>query len=277
MALLNIYSFHEYREFLKAYLNWQKEHNPVFSHRWFTQKAGYRSTGLYLDILNGKSNLTVNMASKFAKAMKLSEREHEYLVLMILYNSCKNKTAKEQYLGEMKRFVPTKYTQLKEHQKRYYENWYYSAIREALCIVDIADDSSSLARFLKPNITVPEVEEALETLRELDLIEQNDNGYWKVRNACLSAGAEIGPQSIRTYHHNMISLAQQSITRFPPEKRYVTSQSLAISQKKYLELLTKIKSIYMELFDSVEEDSNEQYVYQFNIQFFPLTEEFPNS
>ncbi|MGL1900662.1 MAG: TIGR02147 family protein [Fibrobacterales bacterium] len=272
MTQLNIYSFYDYREFLKTYLHWQNENNPLFSHRWFTQKAGYRSTGLYLDIVQSKSNLTVNMASKFAKAMKLSEREHEYLVLLILYDTCKNDAAKEQYLEEIKRFVPTKYTQLKDHHRRYYENWYYSAIREALCILDIGDNSADLARYLKPNITGAQVDEALETLKELDLIEQDDDGFWKARNNCLSAGAEIGTESIRTYHHNMITLARESITRFTPDKRYVTSQSLAISQNKYTELLTKIKAIYMELFDSVGEDTDEQFVYQFNIQFFPLTE-----
>ncbi|MGL1934123.1 MAG: TIGR02147 family protein [Fibrobacterales bacterium] len=272
MTHTNIYSFHDYREFLKAYLDCQKATNPLFSHRWFTQKAGYRSTGLFLDIVQNKSNLTVNMASKFAKAMKLSEREHEYLVLLILYDSCKNDTAKEQYLEEITRFVPTKYTQLKEHHRRYYENWYYSAIREALCILDIDENSKELARFLKPNITDAQVDEALETLRELDLIEQNDDGFWKARNNCLSAGAEIGTESIRTYHHNMITLARESITRFTPDKRYVTSQSLAISKNKYTELLNKIKTIYMELFDSVGDDTDEQFVYQFNIQFFPLTE-----
>ncbi|MGL1900778.1 MAG: TIGR02147 family protein [Fibrobacterales bacterium] len=271
---LNIYEYTEYRKYLNDYYDIQKENNPVFSHRYFMQKAGYNSLGLFAGILKGTSNLSQKMVPKFAKAIKLTKHEQEYLSLMVHVDNAKTEKMRTERLERLIAFIPVKkHKTLQQYQKLYYKHWYNVAIRESLCILDVDDSNlNEIAQFLNPAIKLSEVTQALDTLYQLGLIEKNELGFWKASDPLIRSGSEVGPAVIQNYQVNMMRMGERSITSIPREDRSISSLTFGISKDRYELFLEKLNKLKEEMFDKIETDSDEEYVYQFNMQFFPLTQ-----
>jgi uncharacterized protein (TIGR02147 family) len=56
--MANIFTFTDYRAFLRRHYEEQKGKDPKYSHRYFSAKAGISSSGFFADVLSGKRNLT---------------------------------------------------------------------------------------------------------------------------------------------------------------------------------------------------------------------------
>ncbi len=269
---LVIYDYSDYREFLRDYYTVQKENNPVFSHRYFMQKAGYNSLGLYAGIMRGSSNLSQKMIPKFSKAMKLNALEQEYLSLMVHYASAKTDKIKKERYDRLIAFIPVKkHIALKQYQKRYYKHWYNVAIREALCMFDLNENYEEMAQFLNPPIRPEDVLDALNTLSQLSLIQKNDAGFWKASDPLIRSGSEVGSQVIQHYQASMIRMSEQAIYNIPKEERSISSLTFGISKERYDVFIEKIQKLHSEMIEDLDVDSDEDSVYQLNIQLFPLT------
>ena len=57
----SIFSYIDYRKFLKDYYNSEKESKLYFSYRFFSQKAGIKSPVFLKEVYDGKKNLSRNM------------------------------------------------------------------------------------------------------------------------------------------------------------------------------------------------------------------------
>jgi uncharacterized protein (TIGR02147 family) len=75
---VSIYDYTDYRTFLRDYYEEQKAQNPSFSYRYFAKRAGFNSSGLYKDIVDGRTGITRSLILRFATAMKLSSKQQEY-------------------------------------------------------------------------------------------------------------------------------------------------------------------------------------------------------
>ena len=75
---MNVYAYYNYRKYLQDYYEYRKSVQRYFSYRSFAKKAGYSSSGLYLDLIRGRKSLTQQMIPKFIEALGLNEREGRY-------------------------------------------------------------------------------------------------------------------------------------------------------------------------------------------------------
>jgi len=71
---VEIFSYTDYRIFLKEYYTLKKAQNYHFSYRSFGQKTGVAHSVLR-DVITGRRNLTLTVMQRYAIAMKLTERE----------------------------------------------------------------------------------------------------------------------------------------------------------------------------------------------------------
>ena len=54
---MNVYAYYNYRKYLQDYYDYRKSVQRYFSYRSFAKKAGYSSSGFYLDLVRGASRL----------------------------------------------------------------------------------------------------------------------------------------------------------------------------------------------------------------------------
>jgi len=88
----SVFAFQNFREYLYQFYMWKKSMNSSFSYRVFANKLGKKSEGFIRHIINGKRNLTLIMASKFARYCELSPEETRYFISLTKRDKISYKT-----------------------------------------------------------------------------------------------------------------------------------------------------------------------------------------
>ena len=268
---VSVFDYFDYRVYLDEYYIARKAVDSKFSYRYFAMKAGYNSSGLYSSIVQGKVNLTENTIPKFVKALNLAETEVLYFELMIQFTHAQTAKAKQNVFEEMLPFLPPKSRHLAEDHKEYYSRWYITAVHQILDVYDFSEDFEDLALFLIPNISVDQAKSAIAVLQSLGLINKNEDSYWKSKDQSILGGADVGKAFIHEFQREMIDLGKESLNRFSKERRNISTITLSLSREGRDRILEKANSFQKDLVEIARSDSNENQIFQLNLQFFPLS------
>ena len=83
MAGPDLYTYLDYRRYLRDWFQARKRANPRFSHRAFVRKAKQRSPSALSDVIEGRRNLTPANAEAFADAMALDGEDRDFFGLLV--------------------------------------------------------------------------------------------------------------------------------------------------------------------------------------------------
>lgn len=267
----DLYSYIDYRKFLKDYYEEQKARDPKFSHRYFTMKVGFSSSGYFSDVLSGKKNLSGAFMLKFAKALKLGKDEEEYFVNLVSFNQAKTLEEKNRYYEKMMTTGKVKVDIVDRDKHEYFSTWQYAAVREALHYLAITDDYKVLGQAFDPAMGPKEAKKAIDLLASLGLIARNAEGVWKPTSGNLKMGAGADGLSLANYHKSISELAVRALDAFPPQQRGFSSLTLPLTADKIRKAKVAIKNLRMYLLALAENGTKADRVYQFNFQLFPVT------
>ena len=268
---MRIYDYFDYRLYLHDYYNFQKDNNPHFSYRYFMYKAGYKSPGLYLSLVQRKANLSMKMIPKFAKGLGLNEKETEYLKLMVQFDSEQDSEKKQRIFDSMVLFLPQKSKRATEKEIEYFNNPIYAVLREALQILPIRDEYSLLADFLFPKVSPEEIRAAVAVMEQLNLIKKNEDGVWVPCEKTIVAGEEVGVDVIHEYQLKWIDKSKLALSKVAKEKRDFTTRTLCLSRENFDKIRKKLEHLQKEISEMMITQQEVNQVYQFNIQLFPVT------
>ena len=208
---MNIFAYYNYRKYLQDYYEYRKSLQRYFSYRSFAQKAGYSSSGYYLDLVRGRKSLTPQMVPKFIAALGLNEKEGRYFKLMVDFTHAQSVESKQQIFDQMSSLLPKAVKALTKNQQEYYAKWYHVAVREALSVLNINEGNlQELAWFLNPKISVPQAKQSLQLLLDLGLIEKVD-GFYRSVNKTVTSGKEISPLFVHQFQKQMIDLGKEDL------------------------------------------------------------------
>jgi uncharacterized protein (TIGR02147 family) len=269
----SVFEYFDYRRCLDDFFRYRKSLNSRFSHRSFALKAGYKSSGLFIQLVKGKLNLTRNMLPGFVKAMGLDESQAEYFGLMVQFTHAKNAVARQYWFDKMVPLLPSRTKAVALEQKKYYENWYHVAVREALSILDVGDDHAVLARFIQPSITAEQALASMGLLESLGLIRKDGRGHWRATDALVESTPDLGPFLIHSYQASLMDLGKSALERYGRDKRNISCFTFSLSDEGHRRLSLKFDSFFKEVSDLVRSDVGMNRICQLNIQYFPLSEE----
>ncbi|MFA6835574.1 MAG: TIGR02147 family protein [Fibrobacteraceae bacterium] len=269
---MNVFAYYNYRKYLQDYYEYRKSVQRYFSYRAFAKRAGYTSSGFYLDLVKGRKSLTPQMVPKFIAALGLSEKEGRYFRLMVDFTHAEKPESKQIIFDQMSALLPRTTKALSRQQQEYYKEWYYVAVREALSVLNISDNYQDLALFLNPRISVPQAKQSIALLFNLGLIEKVD-GFWRSVNKSIASGREIPALFVHDFQKNMIDLGKAAIDHYSTERRNVSCTTMSVSPMGLERIIHKIDMFRKEVVDIVRSDDKESMVCELNIQFFPLSKE----
>ncbi len=269
---MDIYDYFDYRRFLGEYYSYKKAHSRSFSYRAFAQRAGYTSSGLYIDLVKGKKNLTTSLVEKFSKAMGLDEKAVHYFTLMVDFTHAEDYDLKQDIFDEMTLLMPNRARKINQNQRDYYRYWYNVVVREALSVLDVPEKGHKLlADFIYPKITAVEARKSLKLLNELELIKLVD-GFYRPSEKTLRGSTDIDVSLVREFQSHMMELGKQALNEIPREERNISCVTFSISDEGLKRIKTKVDSFRNEILNIVRSDQGENRVAQFNVQFFPVSE-----
>ncbi len=139
---VNVFAYVDYREYLKAFYGAQKERGARFSHRAFSRRAGLRSSNYLHLVMNGKRELSSEMAPNFARACSLGRVESDYFCELVSFGRAATIDEKNRCYARMVRFRGFRAAhKLDAAQAAYHSSWYVPVIRELVARRDFSGGS----------------------------------------------------------------------------------------------------------------------------------------
>ena len=271
--MTDIYTYLDYREFLKEKFKEKKKANRYFTRSYFSKMAGLKSPYYISLIMNGKRNLSHKTIQRFGKALDLSKNEQAYFENLVLFNQCETDAEKEFYFDRLLKLRPKEYVrEVDPDQFEYFTKRYYVTIREMVALKDFREDYDWIANRVKPKIKRTEAKRAVEVLLRLGLLRRNEMGCLEHTKTVLTSFPKMDSVEVYDYTKKILTEAKQAILNDPIEWIDMISMTVPVS-KEVLPNIQKIlhkckEEILTEIKNHAE---NFEEVMQFNLQFYPVT------
>ncbi len=268
----SIFTYSDYRQFLRDYYDERKASDPKFSHRYFAMKAGVRSTGFFSDVLKGKRNLTPSLSAKFSAALKLKKSEAEYFRNLVGYTQSKSMEERTAFYEAMIAAADLSVKKIERDKFEFYSLWYASALRELLYFYDFRGDFDALGRMLNPSISAEDARKGIELLERLQLVSKDANGRYVQATPLITSGCDFRSLYVAQFQRSMMYMAMQAMDRFPISVRDSSTLTLTLSKESFEAAKQEVVALRKRLLALAQKDEKVDRVYQFNLQFFPLSQ-----
>lgn len=265
-----IFHYSDYRKFLHDWLEEKKQENHAVSLRMIARLVGYRAPSYLSMVISGKINMSVDMCLKFCAFMKLSKKRCDYFQNLVLFGNALSHEEQKLYFEKMRMFKEASVCIVDASQYRYYEKWYNSAIRALLEFFPFRDQYETIGRMLIPEIRSDDVREAFVLLKELEMIELDENGFYRPVHSLISTGYEASGMAINTFLFNSLRLSEAALGRFKRDERNFSSLTLGISENGFTEIRQELREFRRKILKIAEDDAADR-IYQLSFQLFPLS------
>jgi uncharacterized protein (TIGR02147 family) len=269
-APVDVFRYRDYREFLAAFYAHSKAGG--LSYRSFARAAGFGAPNYLKLVIDGKRNLSVEMAQRFALACRLNPESTEYFKLLVSFNQADNDVQRNELHEQLSRFARFRSSQrLDLAQKEYHSSWFIPAIRELVTCPGFVEEPAWIAENLEPSISPKEAEHALDVLQQLGLLERDEGGRLVQATRAVTTGQQANGLYIRNYHAELMQRAARAMHDLPAEERYISALTLSASASTLAEVKRRVIAFRQELVALCDADPTPSRVIQLNLQLFPLS------
>jgi uncharacterized protein (TIGR02147 family) len=268
----HFFEYLDYRILLKELLAEKKKKESWFSYRMFSKRIGISSSGFLSLVLSGKRNISQDLAIKICSKLKLTKNESTYFLTLVRYTQASSVKEKEYAFEELISFKKEKIISLSDDQREFYNNWYYSAIRELVAVTEISDKNlRAVADRLTPKIKVFEVKESVALLLRLGLIKKDKKGIYRRSDSLITSSNTTIPSSyFHKYQSDMMNLAGNALHFIPKKERDISTVTLSTNQNGMDLIKKRIEQCRREIMVIARQSNYPDRILQLNIQFFPL-------
>lgn len=262
-----VFSFLNYRKFLWESFQYLKSTEKM-TQQEFAKKVGFGSPSYLGMIVKEQRNLSLKSAKKLSKILKLNSREERFFELLIQFQLVDDLAQKDEIYQKILSFKEHgQFFQVESAQYHYFSHWYEVVIFEALGTDWAKWPMEKQAESL--DLSVKELKTVFENLQTLGVVEKRGRNWFK-RNAYVETAAETGSLAIRNFHKQMTLKSLESLDRDPKEKRSHFSATLILSEAQTKQLRKMLHEFATSLSPRFGQSRDARYVYQVNLQAFPL-------
>lgn len=227
-------------------------------------------------IFQGKRHIASGSIIDFVKLCKLNEKEAEYFETLVHFNKAKNEKEVKIAYEHLLSLKDIKKYKIEKDKYEFYQKWYYSAILTLPHFYHFDGDYTKLAEKLSPAISKSEAKKAVKLLNDLKLIEEDDDGSIVLTNKFVTSGDSSRAIMVKSYQEETIKLAAESLYRHEKDIRDISTVTVTIDDNDMDEIHEMISHFRSSLLKFAKKTDKPNSVYQFNIQFFPLTDSDDN-
>lgn len=275
-APVDVFRYRDYREFLAAFYAQGKA--AGLSYRGFARSAGLGAPNYLKLVIEGKRNLSEEMAGRFARACRLNEESTDYFKLLVAFSHATEDAERNALHERLSRFSRFRSAQpLELAQKDYHSSWYIPALRELVTCPGFVEDPGWIAAHLEPNISEREAAHALDVLQRLGLLERDERGKLGQATRAVSTGQQASGLHIRNYHAELMQRAVHAMHHLSAEERYISALTLSASAATFDEVKKRVLAFRQELIALCDADPAPARVLQLNLQLFPLSRVIPTT
>lgn len=268
-----IFEHENYRSFLRTVLNGKRTGNPHYSMRAFSDRIGVSSSFLS-EVLAGKKSLSVDLAFRIGLRLDLTERESQYLCLLVQLEQEKDPEFREALQKRLKSANPRRRSHdLSVDLFKVVADWYHFAILELTFLPDFRFDAKFIADRL--GITKAEADLAMERLERLELIERIERGKARKTHDHVLVRSAIPATALRQFHRQILEKAGAALETQTPKERVSATDFVPLDAKDIPEvdrLSQEFSAAVLRLSDRAKTRS---HVYALSVHFFRISQERP--
>jgi uncharacterized protein (TIGR02147 family) len=271
-------SFSDYRAFLKAWMAWRRAGDPLFNASSFSTDAGFQSRSFLSQLLSGERELSVKTVERVAHAMGLLGIDAEYFGLLVAFARSKRGDLKQELWDRilLAGFEPA-IGELSRREFDFYGEWYIAPVRELAAHLDFGDDFAYLGRQLNPTISARQARHAVQTMVELGILIETEDGRYEQRELHIKAASEVKNLAIRQFQKNTLRLAEESLDRWKKDEREVSCMTIGTTAQAFVEIKQLIQEFQRQVVETVARNPGTEQVFQVNTQIYPLTRRFSST
>ena len=267
----DVLQYTNYRVYLRDYYEFKKKTVPVFSLRFFAEKAGLSSHAHLKLTIDGKRNITKNTVVKLIHGLGLDGQRAAYFEILVFFNQAQTDADKQVYYAQLLKASPrSKLHKMEKAQFRIFREWHHSAILEMVALKDFRPIPDWISKRLGGLITPAQVTESLKLLVELGLLVKTANGY-RQRDPLITTDDEVQDLMVKMYHLQMLKLSADMLSALPGPQRDVSALTFSIKREDFPNLKKHLQLMRKELLDFSAKAGEGEDVVQINIQLYPLT------
>jgi uncharacterized protein (TIGR02147 family) len=270
---LDIYEYLDCRLFLKDWFELKKE-GSNFSIRSFAQRMGFTGGDVIVRILSGKRKLGSNHVFKFIKGMQLTAKEAQYFEAMVSFGNADSSEESAHYFERLQSMIPShEIRRLRKNEYEYLSRWFHMAIRSLLGVYSTAN-IVKIASLLEFNVSLESVQKSIDLQIELGLLGKDENQKYVLLDGNLESGDLLKEPALIQLNKELFDLAKVAMEYQNQAERKIYGVNFSLSEEGYQRIVKKAQLFLQEARAIADNDSNENRVYQMNLQLFPLSKSF---
>ncbi len=267
----DIFHYLSYREYLRDFFAVNKKNKTGLTPKEALYAMGVSSTGFISNILAGRKNLTPSQVHSLLDAMQLSLAESSYFENLVWYTQARNLDEKNHLFAKLLQQQNANLKILSPEKHTVFSKWFFPFVREVLYFFPFKKGYHQLANMIQPKINAAEAKEAIDALAAMDLIEEDDSGFWHQKDPAISTGDEVRSRELARFQMTSMELARKALEEIAPEERDISTLTFSLSEKGFNELKKDIQYFRKKVARIAMEDTHVNRVYQFNLQLFPVS------
>lgn len=268
-----MHSVFDYLDYRALLADWYREHKTAkngVSYRSIAARVGYASPGFFTQILQGKTNISLETTQGFADLMDLKGRTREFFLALVSWNQAKDAKSAEIAHRKVRKCLDFKVRDLRREQQKFLGAWYHAAIRELLGIRPFQGDYESLGRSLDPQVSAEAAKESVELLLSLGLAARTSRGVER-RDASLSSGTELPESVTKEFFRELHGLGERALEHFPKVDRNLSWVTFSASEEARAEIVEELRIFRRRVLEIAARDDHPTGVHQLTLMIHPLT------
>ncbi|MBD3320941.1 MAG: TIGR02147 family protein [Chitinivibrionales bacterium] len=266
----SIFTYLEYRDFLKAHYEYMKKNHACFSYRYIAGKVGVDAS-YYVKVLQKQMHISDKSTTRFVQFLKLKKREEEYFKTLVKFNKAKQHDQIKFYFEKLISLRNPVAHKLDADKYEFFNKWYYIAVRELLNVIPFKGNYKELAARLVPPISRREAEKAVALLEKLGMVRKNEDGVYELTQQFITTGDAWRPIAIRNFQKAIMQLGTEALERVSREDRDISTVTISTSKSTFETIKERLSDMRKEIMELAKNDVQVDDVYQVTIQVFPLS------
>ncbi|KYG61408.1 hypothetical protein AZI86_16985 [Bdellovibrio bacteriovorus] len=247
-----------FRTFLRDELLKRTKKNPSYSLRAFAASLGMDAS-TFSKILKGKRPIGKKTIEQIGKKMGLSDQD------ISAYQRATKEIDEETQLQQH-------YLTLAADQFTIIKDWYHFAIRSLISTNGFKPDRRWIAKVLE--LSVKEVDEAVERLLRVGLITVDKNGQWKSTGSLSNLGKG---ETHNHFYKQHLRKALRAMDEVPENRTNYSAMTFTMNSKKMEEACARIVRFRRNLANFLAEGEECDEVYSLTVALFPLSHIYKTS
>jgi uncharacterized protein (TIGR02147 family) len=265
----DIFEYIDFRKYLTAWREAEKENNPGLTHEYLSAKLGQKNRAYFGDLEKGRRTVGQGVLERLTKLLALSGDEAKYFRAIVGYGQPTTCEEREFWFEQAIQLNNTPKRLVDGRTYAFYKKWYHATVRAFLETCDFTDDYAGASRKLYGRVSPKQVKEAIKNLVSLGLVAKNAQGFLKPTDKVLTTGDAVRDELLRQYQLSNHDILRSVLEKDEPATHNSSQLTFSVSQEGIERIMKRIKQLRSEIISIVHKDEQKaQRVYKVAIHAY---------